>query len=257
MAIRGVLLDLKGVLYESGEPLDGAAKAVEALKSRSLALRYLTNTTTAPRREIAGRLNEMGIDVSPAEVFAPGPAAARLLRDKGLKRVHLAADERLAEDLEGFEFVEKEPDAVVLGDLGGAFTHDRLDRIFRMLLDGARLIALHKNRYSTGKDGLILDLGPYVAALEYAAAIKADVVGKPSRSFFTLTLADMGLEADTALMVGDDLEADIGGGQQAGLVSVQVRTGKFRPEDENRDDIAPDHRIDGIADLPKLIDGLF
>jgi ribonucleotide monophosphatase NagD (HAD superfamily) len=62
----------------------------------------------------------------------------------------------------------------------------------------------------------------------------------------------MGSAPADAVMLGDDLEADVGGGQSAGLGGVLVRTGKFRPDQLEKAKVTPDSIIDSIADLPSL-----
>lgn len=250
MAVRGLLLDLQGVLYQEGKAIPGAVAATRALGQRGLALRYLTNTTTRPRREIVERMRQMGFDVEPEQVFTPALAAARLLGQAGVRRLHLAAPAGLAEDLAGFERVDDRPDAVVMGDLHTDFTFERLDAVFRMLLDGARLVALHRNRFCRRGVDLALDLGPFVAALEYAAETEALVVGKPAQAFFASAVEDMGLERGEVLMVGDDIVADIGGALAAGLRAVQVETGKFSPRDRDHAEIRASGRLTSIAELP-------
>ena len=258
MTIRGCLIDLEGVLYQDGAALPGARNAITDLKARGLSLRFLTNTTTGPRRAIVERLTGMGLDVDAADVFTPPIAAHRALKAKGAKRVHLAAVPALAEDFADFDLVEgtpdARPDAVVLGDLYKGFTWERLNTLFRMVRAGAELIALHKNRVSR-RDGVIaLDLGPFVAAIEYAAHTDALVVGKPAAAFFDLALADMGLAAEAVVMVGDDIESDIGGAKAAGLRAVQVRTGKYSSRDDDHPDVQPDGRIDDITTLADWIE---
>lgn len=254
MPVRAVLLDLEGVLYEGGAPIAGALEAVRALEGRGLPLRYVTNTTTTSRAGVARRLAVVGLEVDLATLFTPLAAARRLLEQWGARRIHLAAPPETAEDFAGLELAEAGPvDAVVLGDLYKGFDWDRLDRLFALLREGARLIALHKNRFCRRGAAIGLDAGPFVAALEYAAGIEAVVVGKPSAEFFRLALDDLGVPAEAALMVGDDVEADIGGAQGAGLKAVQVETGKFTKDDLDHPRITPDARIASVAGLPGLI----
>jgi HAD superfamily hydrolase (TIGR01458 family) len=193
----------------------------------------------------------MGFDVSVEHVFTPGIAAALLLRQRKLARLQLAAAPDLAEDFVGFELVDQDVDAIVLGDLYKGFDWDRLNLLFQMMRQGAVLIALHKNRYSRRGDEIALDLGPFVAALDYANGTTAEVVGKPSELFFKLALDDLGLEAASVAMVGDDIEADIGGAQSIGIRTIQVRTGKFTVNDLDHP-IQPDRRIGSISDLTSL-----
>jgi HAD superfamily hydrolase (TIGR01458 family) len=116
-------------------------------------------------------------------------------------------------------------------------------------VDGAQLLALQKNRYWRREDGLSLDAGPFVAALEYASGRSATVVGKPEREFFELALRELGLAPHEAAMVGDDAEADVAGAQIAGLKGIQVRTGKYRPGVEGR----PDLVLESFAGLPEAL----
>lgn len=254
MRVKAILLDLEGVLYEGDRPVEGATAAVARLHGMGLDLRYLTNTTTRSRAGVAERLAGLGLELSATALFTPLAAARRLLAGWNAHRIRLAAPPAAAADFDGLELVTTGPvDAVVVGDLYKGFDWDLVNELFGLLRGGARLIALHKNRYCRRDDGIGLDVGPFVAALEYAANTQAVVVGKPSRDFFQLALDDMGVAAAETIMVGDDIDADIGGGQGAGLTVVQVRTGKYTSADLDHPSVRPDYRIDSIAALPDLI----
>jgi HAD superfamily hydrolase (TIGR01458 family) len=122
------------------------------------------------------------------------------------------------------------------------------------VIAGAELIALQKNRYWLRADGLALDVGPFVAALEYATRREALVVGKPSRAFFELVVAALGVGPARAAMIGDDIESDVGGALAAGLAGVLVRTGKYTPNAARDSGVVPTAIIDSIAELPHLLD---
>jgi HAD superfamily hydrolase (TIGR01458 family) len=246
MRVGGLLVDLDGTLYVGDEPVEGAREAIGKLKSSGLVIRYVTNTTRKPRREVREHLLSLGFEVEEAEIFTPARAAAGLIGDRSCFPL---VDESLLEDLGGITLAEDRPDHVLVGDLGEGFTYDRLNAAFRCLMDGAGLIALQKNRYWRREDGLALDAGPFVAALEYASGESATVVGKPEVNFFRLALEDLGLEAHEVAMVGDDAEADVAGAQAAGLRGILVRTGKYRRETEGR----PDLLLDSFAALPEAL----
>ncbi len=250
MTLGGLLLDIEGVLMQGGAALPGGPETVATLTARGLPVRYLTNTTTRPRREIAAALADARFEASQAQVLSPASAAARLLHRQGLKRVHLATLPGLAEEFEGFDLVDDKANAVVVGDLHTGFSWARLNRLFELLVDGALLIALHKNRYCRRGETIGLDLGPFVAALEYATGAQATVVGKPARSFFEDGIASLGLAPTEILMVGDDIDADIAGALDVGLYALQVRTGKYRASDEEPSHPQPTARLDSIAELP-------
>jgi HAD superfamily hydrolase (TIGR01458 family) len=144
---------------------------------------------------------------------------------------------------------------VVIGDLGDLWTFDRLNRAFLHLLGGAALIALQRDRYWLRGDGLVLDAGPFVAALEYATGKAATVCGKPSAEFYRTALASLGARTRPAdvVMVGDDLWGDVEGAQRAGLRAWMVRTGKFREDVVATSGVTPDRIIASVAELPALV----
>ncbi len=248
----GVLLDIDGVLYVGDEAIEGAHRALLQLRKLSAGIRLITNTTSRSRRAVYGHLLEMGFEVALEEVLTPAAMAERHCRERGYKSVLVLASEGLREDLVGLESATpgSRPDAVVLGDLGDGFTPDVLNGAFRLLMDGAELIALQHNRYWRRADGLALDVGAYAAALEYASDRESVTVGKPARSFFLSAMADMGL--DRGVMVGDDVEADVAGAMAAGLPGVLVRTGKYR-RDALKACVTPTATVDSIKDVPALL----
>jgi HAD superfamily hydrolase (TIGR01458 family) len=253
MAGFGVLLDIDGVLHVGEEPLPGAHEALAELRDLAAGVRLVTNTTSRSRREIVAQLRQLGFEVEAGEVLTPAALAVALCRERGLGTVSLLTGESLREDLgELRDAPAGAPvDAVILGDLGDGFTAAVLNEAFRRLLDGAQLIALQHNRYWRRADGLVLDVGAYAAALEYASGCEATVVGKPAAEFFAAALSDLGVER--ALMVGDDVEADVGGALAAGLPGVLVRTGKFREDALAGSGVQPTAVVDSIADVPALV----
>jgi phospholysine phosphohistidine inorganic pyrophosphate phosphatase len=248
----GVLLDIDGVLYVGDEPIAGAAHALAELRRSSAGVRMLTNTTSRSRRAVHEHLLELGFDVSLDEVLTPAAMAERHCRERGFGAVAVLVSDGLREDLVALDgaTLGAHPDAVILGDLGDGFTPAVLNAVFRALMDGAELVALQHNRYWRRADGLALDVGAYVAALEYASGRAAVTVGKPAGAFFLAALSDIGVER--GVMVGDDLEADVGGAMAVGLPGVLVRTGKYR-RDALKAGVTPTAIVDSIADVPALL----
>ena len=185
------------------------------LRRRELVLRFATNTTSRPRRQIHARLRRLGFDVELDEIVTPAALAVRHCEERGHRGVALLMGDAVKEDFAGLR-EDGRIDAVIVGDLGDAFGHRVLNRAFRQVMDGAELIALQKNRYWLAPSGLSLDVGPYVAALEYAASVEALVVGKPAHAFFASALDGMRVPPERAAMVGDDVESDIGGAWRRG-----------------------------------------
>ena len=108
-------------------------------------------------------------------------------------------------------------------------------------------MVMARNRYFMEKDGLTLDMGAFVAGLEYSSGKTAEVVGKPAPPFFQTALDELGIAAERAVLIGDDLEDDIGGAQAVGIPGILVRTGKFRAADEDHRQIRPALIVDDFA----------
>lgn len=250
-----MLLDLEGTLLEAGRPLPGAAEALKHLAEHRLPFAVVTNTTTRPRSALARELAEAALPVESEAILTPAVCARDYLLGRGWRRCHFLAPPALLEDFPGIEPVEGEPQAVVVGDFGAGFTFERLCAAFRMVLAGAQLVALARNRYFRAPEGLRLDAGPFVAALEYATGRRAELTGKPSPILFGRALALLGLPAERVAVVGDDIESDVGGAQSAGMRGFLVRTGKFREDDAARTGIRPDAVLSSLAELPAGLSG--
>jgi HAD superfamily hydrolase (TIGR01458 family) len=250
---RAVLLDLDGVLYVEEEVVPGAGQAVARLREAGLGLRFVTNTTAHSRPATLDKLHRLGFEVADEELVTPAALAVEHCRARGHRRASLLVGEEVKGDFEGLEPDDEQPEAVVVGDLGERFDYRVLNRAFRHVIDGAELVALQKNRYWRRADGLSLDVGPFVAALEYATGRDAYVVGKPAHGFFEGVLRGVGVDANAAVMVGDDVESDIGGALAAGLPGVLVRTGKYREEAVRSSAVEPTRIVDSVADVPDLL----
>jgi HAD superfamily hydrolase (TIGR01458 family) len=255
--MAAILLDSDGVLHVSGEPIPGAADAVRRLRANGHRLRFVTNTTTRSRAQLAADLRSQGIDVDDAEVQTAAGAAVRALRGKRVLALTMHA---LVGDLEGLELVGEGADAVLLGGVDETpesnlvFSYMNLARAFAELELGADLYCLHRNRWWQTARGPLLDSGAFVAGLEYAAEVEAVVLGKPSAAYFGASCEALDADPRLAWMVGDDLESDIAGAQGLGMNTVLVRTGKFRPDEVEASRVRPDAIVSSIAQLPEWLE---
>jgi phospholysine phosphohistidine inorganic pyrophosphate phosphatase len=254
--VRGVLLDADGVLYDADQPIAGAADAVRWLQTHGIPHLFVTNATSKSRAALAERLASFGIRAGEAEILTPAVAAAEWLRVKGKGEIALFVRPSSRLDFRDLPCLpdnsERGAAYVVVGDLGDLWDYRTLNRAFRLLYHNprAKLIALGMTRYWLGPSGISLDVAPFVAALQHATGRKALVFGKPAAAFFRMAAQTLGLPARQVLMIGDDIQADVGGAQRAGLQGALVRTGKFRPADI-AGKIQPHMVLDSIADLPR------
>jgi HAD superfamily hydrolase (TIGR01458 family) len=251
-AVRGILSDMDGVWFVENDPVPGAARALARIRARSLPLRLITNTTTRTRTQIADRMRRMGLEVAPGEIVSAPTVAGELLRARGVRSVRLVVSDAIRGEFAGLP--ESDPaEVVVLGDIGNRWSYDLMNDLFRQVMDGAEMVALHRGRYWQVADGLALDIGAFVAGLEYATGRTATVVGKPSPEMYRAALASVGLPPDEVVMIGDDVYHDVAGAQAAGIRGVLVRTGKHREALVAASGVSPDLTLDSIAVLENVL----
>lgn len=246
---QAVLIDLAGVLYNDDQPVPGAVDALVALRASGLALRFLTNTTRSPRQHIVAKLGRMGFAVAAEEIQTAVLATRSLVEQRKLRPHYLVHSDIQAE----IGRSHADPDAVVVGDAGREFTYEALNGVFRLLMRGLPFIAMARNRYFMEHDDLSLDLGGFIAGLEFSSGRSAEVVGKPAGHFFHSALAALGVDPGRAVLIGDDLSDDIGGAQSAGIAGILVRTGKFQASDEVHPQFRPAIIVD---DFPAAVAAL-
>jgi len=252
---RGLLIDLDGVLYVGETPVPGAREVLDRLKADNIPRRFLTNTTTRTAESVVKKLQRLGFEVDESEVFSPITATVSLLKDKdkdkgkGTPTIHPVVRDSVIPAFADFPRDHERPDYVVIGDIGAAWSYPLMNTIFAQLSAGAQMIAMHKNKYFEAEEGLMVDIGAFVAGLEYVSGKEAMIVGKPSQSFFDLALDSMGLPAAEVAMIGDDIETDIGGAKAANLRAILVKTGKYREGCEANAAHRPDAIIESFADL--------
>jgi HAD superfamily hydrolase (TIGR01458 family) len=249
--IDGLLLDIDGVLSISWDPTPGSIEAMEAFKAADIPVCLITNTTTHTRAGLAETLGGAGFDAKPEQIVTAVTATAQYLRSSypGASAFVLSDGDARA-DMDGVTLVgsPEDADVIVLGGASEDFTYDVINRCFRRLMDGAALIAMHRNMYWKTADGLELDAGAFVTGLESASGVEAVVCGKPSSAFFGAALEVLGVPAARAAMVGDDIVNDVEGARAAGLTGILVRTGKYREGDLERG--TADDVVDSLADVP-------
>ncbi len=249
--MRAFLIDLDGVLYVGKSPIKGAKECLKLMEDRGYSYRFVSNSTRRCRNSVAKRLEGLGYDVPADYIFTPPLAAIEHMKKSGKDRCFLLTMGDVQADFEaaGITVAEKDVDFVVLGDAGPQFTFERLNKALRLILDGAEVLALERDRYWMEPEGLVLSTGPFVAALEYATGCKAKLMGKPSPEFFRLALKDMGAKPEDAAMIGDDIMTDVAGAQRLGMKGILVKTGKYRGDLAKSSGVAPDLTLESIASL--------
>ena len=228
--IKGILIDISGTLIENDVPISGSLNWLNNLADGDFPFLLLTNTTIKTRNELHSEILSLGFNINSDQIINPETVAFEHIKNKypDCKIRNLLPRHELNWNI--FEEDVHNPDIIILGDLGDKFDRTLLDELMNQILNGAELIALHKSKYWRDDNKLKVDLGGYIALLEYTTGKKAHIVGKPSKTFFREACRQIGVTAENVLMVGDDIYSDVLAAKEAGLQAVLVKTGKFLPE---------------------------
>ncbi len=250
---KGILFDLDGVLYIDSRPIAGAIEAVEKIRSSGIHCRFVTNTSTLSLASLQAKFSKLGFNIPRNEIMSAPQAALNFLKSRGSPVCRLLLADDVKKDFEQFPQSDTAAEYIVVGDIGNAWSYQIMNEVFNCLKNGAKLIAIHKNRFWQTERGLQMDIGGFIHGLEYASGTQAMIIGKPSADFFQAALDDMQLTKHEVAIIGDDIDSDIGGAQQAGIAGILVRTGKYRDDYTAASSIKPDFLLDSIADLPALL----
>lgn len=252
-SISGFLIDIDGVLISGNQRIPGALECIQFLKEHEIPFLLVTNTTRQSRITIWHQLKRTWFPIEESDIYTAPLAAVNWLRNRKVKEISLLLSGSAVNDFKEFKITAYNPQYVIMGDIGRDLTFDRLNSTFRMIMNGAKILALQKNRYWQTDEGLTIDAAAAVAALEYATNKRATIIGKPAKDFFLQAAKILEVPANELAMIGDDIESDVLGAQRVGMSGILVKTGKFREEFYKKSKIKPDVILSSIEELPKFI----
>jgi len=252
-SLKGILFDLDGVLYVGSKPIEGAIEAVARIRASGIPCRFVTNTSTLSLVSLQNKINALGFSIPANEIISAPQATLFYLQRQHDPVCRLLLADDIKKDFAQFRQSDTDVDYIVVGDIGTAWTYPLLNEVFKHLMQGARLIAIHKNRFWQTEQGLQMDIGAFIHGLEYASGTQAMIIGKPSADFFRIALDDMGLQAGEVAIIGDDIDVDVAGGQNVGLKGILVKTGKYRQAYADASAVKPDLVVDSVTDLPAML----
>jgi ribonucleotide monophosphatase NagD (HAD superfamily) len=120
-------------------------------------------------------------------------------------------------------------------------------------MNGAQFIATQRNRYWSSGSGPIVDIGFWIAGLEYCTGVEAEVIGKPSINSYLTVCRDTGIRVDNTVMVSDDVLSDLAGAKKAGLSTVHTTDYSVRTNATIT--LAPDLTVSNLSEFVKTICG--
>ena len=250
-----LLIDFDGIIKIGNNPTEDANEFLSFLIEENIPAFIISNSTLKTSEDITTFLKENNLPLIPAMTAAD--ATLRYIKDN-YRRVSVYCIDSIKKIFEGY-IDDKNPEAVVIGDIGDKWSYEIMNEIFRKVYDGADIIAMHKNKFwkPDGKT-LSLDAGTFISAIEYATSNEAVLIGKPSPIYFNTAIKLLGYPSDSKfIMIGDDIEADIIASRQIGGIGILVYTGKTKfplPEDYPS---KPDYEAKSLTEVKKILEKLY
>ncbi len=227
-SVRALIIDVDGVLWRGDRMMPGVSAFFDFLRARRIPFVIATNNAMRPASDVVEQLTTINVRVSESEVLTASEATARYLSrvtPRGA-RVLVVGGEGVQNAMAdaGFQLVDQDADVVVVG-LDMALTYDKLRRAALDICHGAKFVGTNADKTLPSAEGDIPGAGSIIAALQAATGVAPLVIGKPERAMFDIAVEKLGVAREATAMLGDRLDTDIEGAQNAGLQSILVLTG--------------------------------
>jgi HAD superfamily hydrolase (TIGR01450 family) len=234
------IVDLDGVVWLAGTPIEGVVEAVDLLREAGVRVLFVTNNSAPELAELVSRLGRAGIEADPNDLVTSAQAAASMLSpgDSALALADGGAREALS--ARGVTLVDDGPASAVVVGWTHQFDFERLSQAARVVRAGARLIGTNEDSTHPTPDGLLPGSGALLAAVATASDTTPEVAGKPHRPIVNLITERA---SDLTMVVGDRPETDGALARALGVPFGLVLSGVTAPggaEAAGADDTAPD-----------------
>ncbi len=250
--IRGLILDLDGVLWKDETPLIDARRVFEKIRSSGLKFILATNNATRNVEQYQEKLARFGVEVDPDHIINSGMAVAFLLSQRFASGgpVYIVGEDgvRTALEEKGFYHAEKDVRAVVAG-WDREITFTKLKNATLLIRAGAPFYGTNPDRTFPTPEGLIPGAGAILAAIEAATDVRPILGGKPSPAMMDLAMQRLQTAPLETLAIGDRLETDILGGANAGCRTALVLSGVSTLHDLESFQPKPDLVAEDLAHL--------
>ncbi len=228
--LRGLILDIDGVISRGRKPLPEAIEAYKMLKEAGIKIVFVSNNSTRSRRIMMGRFREFGMEVGEEElIIATHATAVYISRERKNARVYTTGEEGLKEELrnEGLRIVDyRDAEYLVVGSNRGINFQIFTEALRLCLNEEVRYVAVNPDRVFPAEDGPIPGTGLVIGALYWMTGREPDVIiGKPSRIIMDQAIERLGLRREEVGIVGDQIEVDVLAGKNAGIKTFLVLSG--------------------------------
>jgi NagD protein len=248
---KNYLIDMDGVLVRGSQPVPGANEFIRRLREASAKFLVLTNNPLYTARDLAARLERIGLEVPAESIYTSAMATAQFLHDQHPRgSAYILGDSGLSSALHdaGYIITEHDPDYVVVGETT-SLSYERITTAVRLVAGGARFVATNPDVAGPGDGGIVPACGAIAALISAATGVRPYFVGKPNPLMMRTALRTLNAHSEESVMVGDRMDTDIIGGTESGLQTILVLTGVTRREDVARFPYSPTQILESVAEI--------
>ena len=255
-SIRGLILDMDGVLWRGEEALLDMPAFFRAAENLDLKVTCATNNATRSVTQYLEKLRGYGAELRSDQIVNSSMAAAYYLSHKHPQGgpVFVVGESGLHDTLAEKGFYHREEDVLaVVAGLDRHLSYPKLTRASHLIRAGAEFVGTNPDLTYPTPHGLTPGAGSVLAFLEAASGTRPVIAGKPEAFMFDLAISRLGTSPATTLAVGDRLDTDILGGQRAGCRTAAVLSGVSTLAEIQAWTPAPDLTLPGLASLLALV----
>lgn len=252
-AKKGFICDMDGVIYHGNRLLPGVVEFVDWLKAQDKKFIFLTNSSERSPRELAQKLQRLGITVEETHFYTSALATADFLATQSPGgSAYVIGDSGLTNALYdvGFSMNEVNPDYVVVGETR-SYNFEKIEHATRLVMRGAKLIGTNPDMTGPTEKGIVPATRALIAPIELASGRQAYYIGKPNPLIMRHALKELGCTRDESVIIGDRMDTDIVSGIESGIDTVLVLSGVTSREELPRFPYQPRYVLEGVGDVVK------
>jgi 4-nitrophenyl phosphatase len=226
--IRALILDMDGVLWRGKQLIGDLPSIFGDMERKGLKVILASNNSTRTPATYIEKVRSLGVHIEDWQLINSAEATSDYLSRTYPQGgpVYVVGEGGLVASLEakGFAISAEEAIAVVAG-LDRQVDYEKINIAARLIGQGADFIGSNPDRTIPTPNGFAPGAGTILAAIEAAAGTQPRIIGKPEAGIFEMAMQRLDTKPDETLMVGDRLETDILGGQNAGCRTALVLSG--------------------------------
>lgn len=249
--IKNYIIDMDGVLIKGTDLIPGANEFVERLKQSEKGYLVLTNNSLYTPKDLAHRLQVLGLKISAEHIFTSAMATANFLHDqKPGGTAYVIGESGLTEAIHRVDYIitDINPDYVILGETT-SYHYETITKAIRLIEGGAQFIATNPDVSGPTEAGTVPGCGAMAALMEKATGKAPFFVGKPNPLMMRSALNYLDVHSEDTVMVGDRMETDIVAGVESGMRTILVLTGVTRRTDVESFPYRPSWILESVAEI--------